>query len=122
MKYKSYQRVFHLKRTCRRERGTETKHERAGKTLAKKGKLLFILGTEQVCLNTKRHLQACNRHHFTHYPTACEHRKRSISLCPQGILYTQGTSITKGIRKWKLTRRKLIDDALRCIFVSASRS
>lgn len=32
MEYRSYQKIFHLKFTCRRERGTEIKHKRVGKT------------------------------------------------------------------------------------------
>lgn len=31
MEYKSYQKIFHLKFSCRRERGAEIKHKRAGK-------------------------------------------------------------------------------------------
>lgn len=45
--YKSYQNMFPLKFTCRRERGTETKHKKAGKNLANKGKVLFVFETDK---------------------------------------------------------------------------
>lgn len=47
IRHKNYQSIFPLKFTCRRERGTEIKHKKAGKNLSNKGKVLFVFETDR---------------------------------------------------------------------------
>lgn len=83
---KSYQRIFQLKFTCRKQRATEIKHNRTGNTLAKirdkkdKQGFAFLVWLSIFWLYTNQHLEESNIHPFTHHHRACEYTEKSTSL------------------------------------------